>query len=247
MLAWLYLPVKENYSAVIRNTFLLSLLAHSLLFGALSWAIALQTTQKTPKEEGVSINLEQISVPAPPMAAAPPAPPQEEITPPQKAETPPEASPEPTPQKAVAKKVEPAPSRPKTPKAAPKKSVENARAPSAKTASASAAPANPKSAQVAQALPPKATAPAPLAGANTPKPPYPDLARKRNQEGTVRVRCNVDPSGAVTGVSLAQSSGFKLLDEAALKTVSRWKFKPATNGGANVAGTVVVPVVFKLN
>ncbi len=59
------------------------------------------------------------------------------------------------------------------------------------------------------------------------------------------MRCQVDANGHVTNVSLARSSGFRLLDEAALKAVGKWKFKPGRKDGACVAGTVVVPVQFQ--
>ncbi|MBD5641406.1 MAG: energy transducer TonB [Desulfovibrio sp.] len=79
-----------------------------------------------------------------------------------------------------------------------------------------------------------------------PQPQYPELARRRGQEGTVNVRCQVDAAGRVQSVELAKSSGFRLLDEAALKTVAKWKFRPGTRDGAPVAGTVIVPVRFQL-
>ena len=88
--------------------------------------------------------------------------------------------------------------------------------------------------------------PAPAGGSGKPRPQYPERARKRGQEGTVSVRCQVDANGHVTNVSLARSSGFRLLDEAALKAVGKWKFKPGRKDGADVAGTVVVPVQFRL-
>lgn len=59
----------------------------------------------------------------------------------------------------------------------------------------------------------------------TPQPPYPEPARLRGQSGTVRVEFAVTPGGTVTGAVVALSSGFPLLDAAALNTVrDRWQF-----------------------
>lgn len=88
--------------------------------------------------------------------------------------------------------------------------------------------------------------PRPSGGAFSPQPAYPDLARKRGQEGVVSIRCHIDPSGKVINAAIAQSSGFRLLDEAALKSLRQWKFVPALKDGAPVAGSLVVPVRFQL-
>jgi protein TonB len=37
-----------------------------------------------------------------------------------------------------------------------------------------------------------------------------------------------------------------VLDEAAVEAVKTWSFVPATQGGAPVGGSVVVPIVFHL-
>lgn len=79
-----------------------------------------------------------------------------------------------------------------------------------------------------------------------PRPEYPALARKRGQEGTVLVRCRVSTQGIVSGVELERSSGFRLLDEAALKAVSQWTFLPAMEAGKPVESAIVVPVQFRL-
>lgn len=98
----------------------------------------------------------------------------------------------------------------------------------------------------AKMQPGQANETAPMLASNMPRPPYPVLARKRGQEGTVHVRCQVDASGNLVSTNVAKSSGFKLLDEAALKAVGKWKFKPGRKNGTNIAGSVIVPVQFKL-
>jgi len=79
------------------------------------------------------------------------------------------------------------------------------------------------------------------------KPVYPELARRRGQEGLVVLLAEVDAGGAATSVSVQHSSGHRLLDEAAVSAVRRWRFKPARYAGADVAGRVRVPVEFRLH
>ena len=90
--------------------------------------------------------------------------------------------------------------------------------------------------------PPKPTKFNPDASAGSfPKPAYPGFAHRNRQQGTVTVRVTVDPSGSVVEATIASSSGFTLLDDAALKTIKeRWKWLP---GGRRFYD---VPVIFRL-
>ena len=64
-----------------------------------------------------------------------------------------------------------------------------------------------------------------------PAPPYPVAARRNGWEGTIRIRVEVRANGTVERVALMASSGHDVLDEAALKTVARWRFAPARLAG----------------
>jgi protein TonB len=66
------------------------------------------------------------------------------------------------------------------------------------------------------------------------------------QQGTVMLAVEVTADGRAGSVRLAQSSGFALLDAAALQAVRRWTFEPARNLGLAVASHVEVPVRFDL-
>lgn len=215
------LPFFENRHDALRVTGVISILTHCALLGALAWAFPYKPLSLPPKDEGIVIDLTEIPPEPPQVAQVQPPPPPEAVEP-----EPPK--PEPAPVKAVKPKVakpKPAPS-----KTTPVKTVAYA----------------PKATQ-APMTPAKPVAPsAPVKDPSNPKPAYPDLARKRGQEGTARVRCMVSPQGVVTDASLAQSSGHKLLDEAAVKAAKKWKFRPAMNDGKAVTGTVVVPVEFRL-
>jgi protein TonB len=80
-----------------------------------------------------------------------------------------------------------------------------------------------------------------------PAPTYPTMALRRAQEGRVLLRVLVDEQGRPAQVSVEQSSGFRLLDESALKIVqSRWHFVPAQRNGIAIAAYALVPVVFQI-
>jgi len=81
---------------------------------------------------------------------------------------------------------------------------------------------------------------------SNPKPVYPSLARRRGQQGTVMLQVMVSENGRVEQVTLHKSSGFTLLDNAALDTVKKWQFIPVTENGHSAATEVLVPVHFKL-
>ncbi len=86
----------------------------------------------------------------------------------------------------------------------------------------------------------------PLGGSVNAPPRYPYLARARAQEGQVVVRVEVDAAGSVRTITIARSSGFALLDEAALGAVREWRFEPARRSGVAVTATLDVPISFRL-
>lgn len=86
----------------------------------------------------------------------------------------------------------------------------------------------------------------PQALPGNPLPVYPRLARVHDQEGRVVLGVRVLPSGAVDTVRVERSSGFALLDEAALAAVRRWRFAPALRSGSPVPASLRVPVRFVL-
>jgi protein TonB len=79
-----------------------------------------------------------------------------------------------------------------------------------------------------------------------PVPPYPRVARKRGYTGETLLRVEVLETGKVGGIEVAKSSGFDVLDRAALKSVKKWGFVPGTKDGKNIRQWVVVPVRFSL-
>jgi protein TonB len=79
-----------------------------------------------------------------------------------------------------------------------------------------------------------------------PKPMYPVRATKAGWEGKVWLEVTVRPDGSVGDVKLKESSGYPLLDEAAIADVQRRKFLPAKDGGFAIPGIAIVPVRFTL-
>jgi TonB family protein len=62
-----------------------------------------------------------------------------------------------------------------------------------------------------------------------PRPQYPYEARARRQTGAGVAIVMVDPNtGLVTNAEMATSTGYQLLDSAALNAFRRWQFKPGT-------------------
>lgn len=105
------------------------------------------------------------------------------------------------------------------------------------------------------ASPPAATASAPPAttppqfGAaylSNPPPDYPLSARRRQLQGTTYLEVHVGRDGHPQSVSVGRSSGYPVLDDAAVSAVRGWTFVPARRGNEVVEGVVEVPIRFRL-
>ena len=79
------------------------------------------------------------------------------------------------------------------------------------------------------------------------QPRYPDSLKKQGKEGRVIIELVVDADGKVLSAKVKSSSGYKAMDDAALKAAQKTKFKPANRGGKNVKAKVLYPISFKLN
>lgn len=82
---------------------------------------------------------------------------------------------------------------------------------------------------------------------DNPSPAYPLAARRRGQEGVVRIEALVDRDGRVRESRVKTPSGTVDLDESALSTVRRWRFIPAKSGDEPVEAWVTVPIRFQLD
>lgn len=92
-----------------------------------------------------------------------------------------------------------------------------------------------------------AAQPMQLAYLSAPAPTYPRAALQRGLAGTVLLRVLVDVDGRPLDVTVARSSGYRELDDAARTQVfKRWRFQPALQGGQPVQALGLVPVEFSL-
>jgi TonB family protein len=64
------------------------------------------------------------------------------------------------------------------------------------------------------------------------QPIYPDLARKMNISGTVKIEVVVAPNGAVKDARVV--GGHPVLAGAALDAAKKWRFEPASSESAGV-------------
>lgn len=77
-------------------------------------------------------------------------------------------------------------------------------------------------------------------------PAYPREAKRRREQGTVWLSIEVLEDGTVGQISVSQSSGYELLDQAALDAVKRWQFTPAKLEGRFVRSEGRLPIEFVL-
>jgi protein TonB len=78
-------------------------------------------------------------------------------------------------------------------------------------------------------------------------PQYPYQATRRRIEGWVRVSFLVTETGSVEDVVLLESEPEGIFDRAAVRAVSKWKFKPRIVDGQPVAARAEQVVEFRLN
>lgn len=81
---------------------------------------------------------------------------------------------------------------------------------------------------------------------SNPAPEYPEIALERGWEGAVLLRVKVATNGSPLSVEVKHGSGKKVLDDAAIRTVKRWKFSPAMRGNTPIEGWVDVPINYQL-
>lgn len=79
-------------------------------------------------------------------------------------------------------------------------------------------------------------------------PIYPQQARRLGWSGVVRVRVEVLTTGQVGDVQVEQSSGYSIIDEAAIQSARQWQFRAArySSSGLKVRSYAPVPIRFNL-
>ncbi len=80
------------------------------------------------------------------------------------------------------------------------------------------------------------------------KPPrYPIESRRKREQGTVVLALTLGLDGAVESLTIARSSGFSRLDDAARDAVRKWRWRPMIQQGqpVKVKGVVEIPFVLQ--
>jgi len=74
-----------------------------------------------------------------------------------------------------------------------------------------------------------------------PRPQYPLEARKHHWTGSGLFVCNIRSNGTVASVDVLQSTGYQMLDQAAITAFRQWRFQPGD------MKAVKIPMDFWLN
>lgn len=78
------------------------------------------------------------------------------------------------------------------------------------------------------------------------QPEYPRSALRRRQEGTVLLRVLISETGKREDIKIHSPSRYSLLNNAAVKAVKKWKFKPHLVNGRPVKSWIEIPIEFKI-
>jgi TonB family protein len=79
-----------------------------------------------------------------------------------------------------------------------------------------------------------------------PQAPYPVEAQRNGWSGKVVLRVIVAANGRITGVAIAESSGYPALDTAAQKTMWTWRFTPGRQASGPINTAVNATIEFTL-
>ncbi|MCU1789087.1 energy transducer TonB [Pectobacterium polaris] len=83
-------------------------------------------------------------------------------------------------------------------------------------------------------------------GCSVPQPDYPRRAKRLQQEGDVLVRLVINPEGRLIRYDIARSSGYDMLDQAALAAVAQARCTPYRENGQAITVMTIQPVNFRL-
>ena len=92
---------------------------------------------------------------------------------------------------------------------------------------------------VVEAPPSKPAAPVQITGdmlqcSQKSEPNYPPASRRMGEQGSVKLRLELDETGHITSAKVIESSGHTRLDNAGLATVKNWRCQAATRDGQPV-------------
>lgn len=203
--------------------------------------IRLETLEPSPNTAAASLDLETAPAAS---SSTPETPSPPETMPPESRPAPPETPPSP-PTRPTTPRQRPAPSKPRQ-AATTRHSAATVQEKTGLSDNAATASNAPEPARAASPLPPDVPVDLSAAYRHNPAPAYPPLARKKAWQGQVLLRARIAATGTVEQVEIAQSSGYRVLDEAARDSVAAWTFLPARHAGQAITANVEIPIVFRL-
>ncbi|MBN2712872.1 MAG: energy transducer TonB [Planctomycetes bacterium] len=80
-----------------------------------------------------------------------------------------------------------------------------------------------------------------------PRPEYPEISRKRGEEGSSAFTITVSKTGKLINIALSKSSGYHRLDKAARGALVAARFEPAVSGGRHVDSSKTIIITFRLD
>jgi protein TonB len=82
---------------------------------------------------------------------------------------------------------------------------------------------------------------------SNPKPiAYPRWAIRQGWEGTLVIAVEILEDGRVGRWQVMESTGYAILDKAAVKAIREWQFEPARKEGRPLVACIQIPVHFRL-
>jgi TonB family protein len=85
-----------------------------------------------------------------------------------------------------------------------------------------------------------------LVALRTPPPSYPSVAERRGIEGSVTIQIEIDTEGAVANAQVTHSSRPGIFEEAALRAIRRWRFRPVIRNDKPTRVKALQSIVFRL-
>jgi protein TonB len=82
---------------------------------------------------------------------------------------------------------------------------------------------------------------------HNPPPIYPRMSKRLGEQGTVVLRVLIGVNGQAEKIEIFKSSGFDRLDQAAIETAAKWRYKPGQRMGKVEALWFNLPIRFELN
>jgi protein TonB len=82
---------------------------------------------------------------------------------------------------------------------------------------------------------------------HNPPPIYPRMSKRLGEQGTVVLRVLISVNGQAEKIEIFKSSGFDRLDQAAIETAVKWRYKPGQRMGQAESMWFNLPIRFELN